>query len=221
MERNRLYEAIEGSELDPAECELESLDDEVLIRHRSGSIVEIRRLPTSSDSAFRYAFKFGVVDSNRRFRMRRVQSIYDGMRDVQKWANAVKRESEIPDLWAEMKANRDLLTDIQHEDVGNTPFTQDERDQIAAQLQAIKEQVKEQYALTGEQISQVEERLDETADASTRMGRKDWLLLFGGTVFNLIVTDTVTPGVAGHIFTTVVQGIAHLFGAGGPPQILT
>ena len=53
------------------------------------------------------------------------------------------------------------------------------------------------------------------------MGRKDWLLLFGGTVFNLIVTDTVTPSVAGQIFTTVVHGLIHLFtGAGGPPQIL-
>lgn len=51
------------------------------------------------------------------------------------------------------------------------------------------------------------------------MGRKDWLLLFSGTIFTLIVTDIVTPGVAEHIFTMVIQGIAHLFG-GPPPQIL-
>jgi hypothetical protein len=93
------------------------------------------------------------------------------------------------------------------------------RGTFVAQLQVIKRSVAEKFELTNEQIAHIDERLDEAAEASKRMGRKDWLLLFGGTVFNLIVTDTVTPGVAGHIFTMVVQGIAHLFG-GGPPQIL-
>ena len=75
--------------------------------------------------------------------------------------------------------------------------------------------------LTAEQIEHIDARLDEAEEASKRIGRKDWLLLFGGTILNLIVTDTVTPSVAGHIFTTVVHGLIHLFtGAGGPPQIL-
>ena len=125
---------------------------------------------------------------------------------------------KLPIIRGDMK----LIIEIQNnEDSGNTPFTNDEQDEIVAKLQAIKNFVAKNFQLTAEQIAHVEERLAEAAEATERMGRKDWLLLFGGTIFNLIVTDTITPGVAGHIFTTVVQGLIHLFtGAGGPPQIL-
>jgi hypothetical protein len=137
------------------------------------------------------------------------------------WANDVRSIIETPDFWEDLRGSRELIADIQHGDTGNAAFTQDEQKQIADQLQEIKGQLREQFGLTTEQLAQIEERLDEAAEASTRIGRKDWLLLFGGTILNLIVTDTITPGVAGHIFRTVVQGVIHLFtGAGGPPQIL-
>ena len=80
--------------------------------------------------------------------------------------------------------------------------------------------MKERFDLTSEQIARVEKRLDEAAEASERMGRKDWILLFGGTILNLIVTDTLTPSVAGHIFTMTIHGLIHLFTGGSvPPQI--
>lgn len=55
---------------------------------------------------------------------------------------------------------------------------------------------------------------------------KDWLLLFGGSVLSLILTDIVTPRVAEHIFTMVIHGLSHLFAGGNeppqiPPQIIT
>lgn len=142
---------------------------------------------------------------------------------IEQWASEVKRyveiDAEIPDLWAELRRESEFLADVQHNDTRNTPFTQAEQEQIVAQLQEIKNRIREQFELTAEQFEHIDARLDEAEEASKRIGRKDWFLLFGGTILNLIVTDTVTPSVAGHIYTMVIQGIVHLFG-GGPPQIL-
>lgn len=112
------------------------------------------------------------------------------------------------------------MTSIQHQEKANTPFTRDEQGQIAAQVLAIKRQLAEQFELSSEQIAQVDEKLDEVAEAGTRMARKDWLVYFLGTVTALIITATVTAGVGEHIFTMVIHALGHLFtGGSAPPQI--
>jgi hypothetical protein len=69
-------------------------------------------------------------------------------------------------------------------------------------------------------MAQAEERLDEAAEASKRMGRKDWLIYLLGTITGIVITATVPSGLGEHIFTMVIQGIAHLFTGGSePPQI--
>jgi galactokinase len=216
IERNQLFEAIAASGLDPAECSLIEIGSKVLISHsRSSSTLEFS--DAGKYSTPRYEVEYYVDDGH--------QSHYEprGLKYVlpilTKWGNEVKETTDAPDLWGELRRTREFVLNMQRTESGNTPFTQDEQRQIAAQLQETKEQINEQFELTDEQIEQIDARLDEAEEASKRIGRKDWLLLFGGTILNLIVTDTLTPGVAGHILTTVVQGIAHLFG-GGPPQIL-
>lgn len=216
IERNQIYEAIAASSLDAAECKLREIGSTVIIRHdRSGSII---RFLQAKGSRVQYRIEYRVPDGHnfnalRDLRLEAVTPL------ITQWANEVKEIADAPDLWAEMQVSHQLITDIEQTDSGNVPFTLDEQRQIVAQLQEAKKQLREQFELTSEQIAHVEERFDEAEQASTRLGRKDWLLLFGGTILNLIVTDTITPGVAGHIFTIVVQGLAHLFSA-GPPQIL-
>ena len=60
-------------------------------------------------------------------------------------------------------------------------------------------------------------RFDGVEEASRLFGRKDWLLLFTGALFSLILTDALLPDVAQHILISVLQGLGHLFGIGGPP----
>ena len=62
----------------------------------------------------------------------------------------------------------------------------------------------------------MESGLEHAEKASRRMGRKDWITLFNGAVFSLILTDTITPDTAQHIILMAVHGISHLFGIGGP-----
>lgn len=224
-DRNKIFEVIVSYELDPVEFDLQDTGKKVTITHSSGSTFTVSlRLINLAVAEFsagggKYHLRANVPDGmNETSSVPSMDMVIDKIRD---WLDTIRLTVGVPDYWAEIQGGRDLVADIQRTDSGNMSFTEDEQRQIAAQIQEVKKQVTEQFELTDEQIAHIDERLDEAAEAAERMGRKDWLLLFGGTVFNLIVTDTVTPSVAGHIFTTVVHGLIHLFtGAGGPPQIL-
>jgi hypothetical protein len=89
---------------------------------------------------------------------------------------------------------------------------------ITGQLAAIKEQIKKTYDLTAEQESKIDARFEEAEKASERLGRKDWILLFGGAVFSLILADIITPDIAQHVLMLTVHGLGHLF-LGGPPPV--
>lgn len=130
--------------------------------------------------------------------------------NVQRWAEEITQ----PDLWSELIKNEEFLAGTRYDDLGNSPFSTVEQREISNQLQGIKEYVKKAYTLSDEQMRRIEERLDEAEDASRRIGRKDWLLLFSGTIFTLIVSDLVTPDVAQHIFTMTLHGLSQLFGVG-------
>jgi hypothetical protein len=137
---------------------------------------------------------------------------------------ALALETRLPGTKAALRdcGTASSIAIIQRGDFENTPFTQAEQEQIAAQLREIKKQVKEQFALSHEQVERLDEELDEVAEASKRMGRKDWIIYFLGTIIALIITATVTAGVGEQISVMVIHGLIHLFtGGSGPPRILT
>jgi hypothetical protein len=52
------------------------------------------------------------------------------------------------------------------------------------------------------------------------MGRKDWLLVFMGTMWSVIITDLIPATAVQHIMVTVLQGLGHMFGIGiSPPPL--
>jgi hypothetical protein len=105
--------------------------------------------------------------------------------------------------------------------VENTPFTASEQADVSEQIKQVRDYIRATFELTSEQISRVEETLNHAEEASRHMGRKDWLLLFNGAVFSLILTDLITPQAAQHILMLTVNGLGHLFGFGGaPPHLL-
>lgn len=85
----------------------------------------------------------------------------------------------------------------------------------------IKAYIKTTRELTSEQITRVEARLDHAEEASRCIGRKDWITLFNGAIFSLILTDTITQDTAQHVILMALYGIGHLFGVGGPPPHLS
>jgi hypothetical protein len=244
LQRNAIYQAIERSGANPKEFDLVEPDEvnpslldvllkrfQVMIIHNSDSTFRFREGQRGTSTAYMiadrptYEISSVVMDGqNLNFS---IEHDFDHLIEcINRWADEVNRTVGASDLWAELRRSRRLVTDMQEASSNNAPFTQEEQKQIAAQLQEIKEQLKERFELTNEQLEQVAERLDEAEEASKRMGRKDWLIFFLGTITALIITATVPAEVGEHIFGMVMQGIAHLFTGGNeppeiPPQILT
>lgn len=138
---------------------------------------------------------------------------------VQTWVDGINET--INDLWEQFdQSSGELLGGEPAQTIENTPFTRDEQTEISARIKQAKEYIQTSGELTSEQKSRIETRLDHAEEASKRIGRKDWLMMFNGAVFSLILTDSITPQVAQHIFTLVVHGLGHFFGYGGPPPHL-
>jgi len=224
-EKNRIYEVITKNEFDPAEFDLDDNGDKITITHNSGSVFEVSF--KAGEAAFleeygidnsRFEYKFSVTEGNSKTggtsSIELVTTLY-----MPDWLKEIHLTVEVPDYWEELKRGQESVAVIRRDDFGNTPFTEDEQRQISAQLQEIKDQL-ENFQLSGKQMTQVQQTLDKLEDASHHLGRKDWLIIVITTISPLVVGDIVTPGVARHIFTMIINGLIHLFG-GGPPQILT
>lgn len=222
-ERNQFYEAIIKAKLEPAEFDLKDTNNKVIITNRSGSTFKFtRRIVKRIAEAVVYEYDVTA-------RVTEGRTLIDSVIDVESllavyfpvWLNEIRLTIRAPDYWEEMKRRRQSLAKIQREP-GNAPFTPDEQRQIAAWMAEITKQVKEQFELTTEQMERIEEKLDEAAEASKRISRKDWLMCFMGTISSLVITATVPVAVGDHIFSIAIQGIGHLFtGAGAPLQILS
>ena len=137
---------------------------------------------------------------------------------LREWANLASQWASTPDLWGSNRSGDSHVPGESTPDSVNDPFTLDEQAAISVRLKAIAESVKKDYDLTVEQSAKLDEKFEEAEKASRRMGRKDWGLLFGGAVFSLILSDAITPGIAGHILIMVEHGLGHLF-MGSPPSV--
>jgi hypothetical protein len=140
---------------------------------------------------------------------------------VEAWLREVRTDLEMPDRWAELKQVAAVLGTAQSDGASNAPFTADEQAEISRQLDEIKNIVRANFELTSEQFAVIDKRLDEAKEASERVGRKDWVLIFYGAVMSTLMTDAVPPGVIQTVLATMVHGIAHIFGLGGPSPIIT
>jgi hypothetical protein len=97
-------------------------------------------------------------------------------------------------------------------DAINAPFTPDEQSEISRELDEIKKLVRERFELTNEQLATIVQRLDHAEEASKRLGRKDWTMMFYGAVVSMFITDAVPTTVIQTVLSTAVHGIAHIFG---------
>jgi hypothetical protein len=120
-------------------------------------------------------------------------------------------------LWDQIRQTREFFAYQFGQDFGNDPFTNAELSQISEQLKQIQAYVRDARELSSEQAARVEDQFDQVRQASRRMGRKDWLSLFYGTLFSLILADIITPQLAQNILLFAFHGLSHLFGIGASP----
>lgn len=121
----------------------------------------------------------------------RVQQWKDVVSHVRRWLGFIRREAELPDLWDSLMTERPLVNSVgnySEETDSNTPFTITERGRVAQGLEEIKAYLKSAKTFTLEQQKLIDHKFEYLVEASSRMGRKDWLALLLGTLLSTAVT---------------------------------
>jgi hypothetical protein len=121
-----------------------------------------------------------------------------------------------------LKRQWEILDAAQSADASNALFTPEEQTEISTRVDEVQDTVRrENPELTAEQMAAIEQTLDEVQEASTRIGRKDWVMMANGALLSLVANGLVPPHVVQSVFSMLISGIGHLFGFGGPPPVIT
>jgi len=115
-QRNQIFDAIQSVGLDPKEFDLESGDAEVRIKHKWSQSYFI-----VGGNAGHYVGRYVVGDAPEW--PYEVYSWEALIPRVSRWLEEVKRDLEMPDLWAELQREAELLGQASNEPAENTPFT--------------------------------------------------------------------------------------------------
>jgi hypothetical protein len=213
VQKNQVFEAIEAVGLHPNDFDLEEDGDKVRIKHKWSA----SHFTINSEGAYygaRYvvgdgpewpvsAYSWGTISPR-----------------ISAWLKDVKRDLETPDLWAELQRDGRLLLDATSNDVtGNSPFTPDEQNDIAARLQALAEHARRIYSLSAAQMRILDAKLDYLVNAARRLGRKDWLNVCAGVILSYILGASLPPEATRGMFLGLLRAIGHLYGFPDLPML--
>ena len=196
-----VIEAVEKAGLDPKACTLEDNGGEASVRNK-GSYFTIRR-----DPAGRYVGRYVGGDSPER--------PFDKPWDllvplIAMWAGEVRRDIDTPDRFAELQQDARLLRG-DFDTIGNSSFSPDERKELAARLHEYAETARQAHAFSKEQMRLLNGKIDDLVDAAGRLGRKDWLNVFVGTIFFYCLEVALPPDATREIFRGFVHVINRLY----------
>lgn len=196
--KNEIVEAIRKVGLEPREFDLGEDDKESWVKHRLSSA----RF-TIGGNPSEYSVTYGAGDwpalQIEKYSWGGVMTSFDA------WLYQLKSDLETPDLWAELQGEAKLFGDASNTTDDNTPFTQQEKKEIAGQLRKLGEQAQNTYSLSEIQVKELDIKLDYLIKASDRIGRIDWRNALAGAIFGFVLTAALPPETARTMFLMFVQ----------------
>jgi hypothetical protein len=216
-QRNALFDAIEENGLDVNDFGLDAEDGITYVRHRpSESAFSVQ---TTDGLTFHGSYKVGDAGW---YGYQPAEWYLLLIDHFDRWIRLVKREAETPDKWEILRVAGEFLARLDQADLSNERFTAAEQSQITSTLDEIKTYIVESRALSAAQAVNIEKKIEHLEKASERFGRKDYAMLFFGTVLSALATVGLPPTVIQHVFMMAVHGLGHLFIGGGrmplPPR---
>jgi hypothetical protein len=216
-QENSVFKAIKAADLDPADFEW----DEV-----RGEYNKYDTVPLVTHKASGGAFMFDIDPDNGRniavyvpgnektIDRYRAKDWAMQLAFLATWLSNLKREYFAPNLWAELDKQRGLTAALEPSggDADNSPFTPQEQGVIAAQLNEIKELLVRTEGLDGDRLATLEAGVVYLVEASSRMGRRDWLTIFYGTVFGWALNGLVSPDGARQALMMAAHAFGQIFG---------
>jgi hypothetical protein len=204
FQRNQIFEAIQAARLDPGQFDLMDSESEFRIKHKwSDSYFIVNR--QSAHYVGQSLVGDGAVWPTGPVSWESL------LARISRWLEEVKRDLDTPDLWAELQREARLLGADPSVVTENTPFTADEQREIARRLEEAARHVRATHLLSMAQMQVLDEKVDYLAKASSRLGRKDWLIMSLGVIFPFVLSAALAPESARTIFTTFLRGIGLLY----------
>lgn len=124
-----------------------------------------------------------------------VRSWYDSrdeqIRGAKHWLTRAYSEVALPDLWTASLGEETILRAPSAEDLSNEAFTPQEQEKIAAWSRELREYIIATYDVSIEQMQLLQRRLDYLAQASARVGAKDWACMCGGALIGWLLSATL------------------------------
>ena len=227
-QKNAVLEAIRSAGLDPLDFDWQEVASTVTQRGSGSPPFTVERLyhrPTEYWFCFDVENRRGwlwAIFTPGREGVRQRENVQDNFAAVWSyfvdWLGRLKQEHDAPDLWAELENQRDLMIGEAPEEVENTPFTQQEKAQIASSLNEAKEYVRATRELTPAQYEAIDARLDYLVEAAERVGRIDWRNLLAGTFLSLVVQAVVPIEPVRDVLFVALRGLGAMFGS-EPPEL--
>jgi hypothetical protein len=210
---NRIVEAIKAVGLDPRQFDLQDDDGTISIKHRwspSCFIIRPKGMHSAATSVVGDGGEWPISASS-------WETIYPR---ISGWLAEVKLDLETPDLWAELQQETRLFGAISDDVTGNTPFTSDELNEIAARLQALAEHARHTYNLSAAQVRALDTKIDYLVNAARRLNRIDWLNACVGALLGYVLSASLPPEAARDMLLGFARAIGHLCGLSDLPPLV-
>ncbi len=228
-QKNDIYHAIEGAGLNPREFRWEMRDAErigfegseaeTLVHVPTGFFCMIENAPVGRAGNTRAYESSGdyllAYEPGEESRVQAVTGIsqYHALERIRTWVANIKRETSEPDLWAQLASEGEAFSDaLASLDTDNTPFRPDEVRRISDSLDEVRAQLTAQHDVTEEQLRRIDKAIAALKAAAERVGRKDWMLMLGGTLVGLVGNAALPPEtvkglfqIVGHVFQWLLQ----------------
>jgi hypothetical protein len=114
-------------------------------------------------------------------------------------------------LITEVSPRRGFTAAYDSDEQENTSFGTDETTKISKGLANVATRMANRLDVTPQQCELLRAKLDEIADASTRIGRKDWIMFAAGTLTNVVVGAAFSPEAAKALFTALNDELSWVF----------
>jgi hypothetical protein len=133
------------------------------------------------------------------------------LESIRRWLTYLEREVNQPDYWANIQRNVARGMSIGPL-ISNEPFSAVEKEKIKSGLERLPIVLIEREIVAPNDLEYLEEQMNYMIAASDRMGKKDWGLLFLGTIISMAQTLALEPNkasslwqIAKELFFTVLK----------------
>ena len=196
VEKNRVFEYVKGSGLDPADFSWSEITFEEYSMGLPDPCIASQLRYKLDDFHFIFGNYSVLASPGQNKRVEHIPHRLEWgikQRELVYWVRRVKENAEAPDLWASVGQEKVLANAVSSANVNNRPFDESERNLIHAKLDELKAYLLGAQQFYSVQASFIEREFAYLREASERLGRKDWLNLLLGGLMAMAITLALEP----------------------------